>query len=87
MKMSLKVADQSLLPVFSKMLEKLVYNQIADYLEANNLLNDEQHGFMQGRSTITVCINFIERIIDSAGRNEKDIGVFLDLQQLLTMLT
>ena len=39
----------STLPVFSKVLEKLVYNQISRYLEENDLLNDYQYGFRQNQ--------------------------------------
>ena len=35
----------SLLPLPGKLLEKLIHNQISMYLELNNLLVDEQHGF------------------------------------------
>lgn len=69
----------SLLPIFSKILERLVYNQFLDYLERNHLLDDEQHGFRPGKSTITAGVHFIEKIIDSVDRNEKVIGIFLDL--------
>ena len=40
----------STLPVFSKVLEKLVYNRISRYLEENDLLSDYQYGFRQNRS-------------------------------------
>lgn len=49
------------LSMFSKILEKLVFNQISDYFEGNHLLNDEQHGFRQGRSLITASENCIEK--------------------------
>ena len=41
----------SVLPVFSKVLERVVYNRLSYYLEENNLLNDSQYGFRQKRST------------------------------------
>jgi len=69
----------SLLPVCSKILEKVVYNQLLDFLECNKLLDNEQHGFRQGKSTISAGINFIESIIDSVDKNENIVGIFLDL--------
>lgn len=40
----------SLLPILSKILEKLVYNQFLDYFDDNYLLDDVQHGFARGKS-------------------------------------
>lgn len=71
----------SLLPVFSKILEKVVYNQFYNYLETNQLLDPEQHGFRSNKSTITAGIEFIESIIDSVDKGEKVIGIFLDLSR------
>ena len=35
----------SVLPVLSKVLEKVVHNQLSQYLEANDLLSDKQFGY------------------------------------------
>ena len=43
----------SCLPAASKVLEIVVYNQLSEYLEANNLLPKNQHGFRPSRSTMT----------------------------------
>lgn len=69
----------SLLPVFSKLFEKVVYYQLSEFLEDNKVLDGEQHGFRSKKSTITAGINFIESIIDSVDKDENVVGVFLDL--------
>lgn len=71
----------SLLPIFSKIYEKVVYNQLVSYLEKNKLFDAEQHGFQSGKSTITAGINFINSIVDPIDRGEKVVGVFLDLSR------
>lgn len=71
----------SLLPVFSKILEKAVFNQLSYYLESNKLLDNQQHGFRSNKSTITAGIEFIESIIDSIDKGDKVIGIFLDLSR------
>ena len=43
----------SCLSVLSKVLEKVVCNQITNYMEKNDLLPPNQHGFRAGRSTMT----------------------------------
>ena len=35
----------ALLPVFSKLLEKLVYNRLIAFIEGNGVLTEAQHGF------------------------------------------
>ncbi|KAG8244467.1 hypothetical protein J6590_108270 [Homalodisca vitripennis] len=71
----------SLLPVFSKILEKVVFNQFYKYLESNKILDKEQHGFRSNKSTITAGVEFIESIIESVDKGEKVIGIFLDLSR------
>ena len=41
----------SVTTVFSKIIEKVVYNQLSDYLESNNLICPNQFGFRPNRST------------------------------------
>ena len=41
----------SVLPVFSKVLEKIICNRLYDYLITNNLLYDKQFGFQRNKST------------------------------------
>jgi exonuclease III len=71
----------ALLSVFSKIYERVVYIQLIHYLETNNLLDNEQHGFRSKKSTITAGVDFINTIIDAIDRREKVIGTFLDLSR------
>ena len=43
----------SCLMVLSKVLEKIVFAQITEYMEKNKLIPDNQHGFRKGRSTMS----------------------------------
>lgn len=43
----------SLLPVLSKLLEKIVFNQIQSYFALNNLTSNYQHAYREGHSTST----------------------------------
>lgn len=71
----------SLLPVFSKIYEKLLFNRLIEFLEINNLLDGEQHGFRKGRSATTAAIDFIESIINAIEAGEKVGGLFMDLSK------
>jgi len=41
----------SLLPVFSKIFEKVIYNRLIDHLHSNVILNKHQYGFRSEKST------------------------------------
>ncbi len=58
----------SLLPILSKVLEKIISTQLVNYLEENNLLSKTQHGFRPKLSTataLTVVTNEIYKNMDS----------------------
>jgi len=43
----------ALLPVFSKLLEKLMYNRLIAFIDGNGVLTEAQHGFRTKKSTET----------------------------------
>ena len=71
----------SVLPVVSKIFERLIHSQLADFLEKNKLLYEYQFGFRSNRSTesaVTYLTDNIQREIDKG----KLVGaVFLDLSK------
>ncbi len=52
----------SLLPVLSKILEKIVSNQLLDFLLRNNLLSNSQHGFRPNLSTESALLKVTDAI-------------------------
>ena len=48
----------SVLPILSRLFEKLVYDQLQEYLDTNNLLYSEQSGFRTLHSTVSCLLNF-----------------------------
>ena len=71
----------SVLPCFSKILEKIVYNRICDYLTKNNLPFHKQFGYRKGQSTQHALIELINSIYDSFNENKYTLGVFIDLSK------
>lgn len=69
----------SLLSTISKVYEKVVYNQLAEYLESNNLFDNCQHGFRSGKSVNSAAVEFLESIIESVDNGECTVGIFMDL--------
>ena len=46
----------SVLPIVSKLFEKIIYQQLYDYLDKNKLLNIYQSGFRSLHSTMTALL-------------------------------
>jgi len=68
----------SILPFLSKVLEKLMYNQINKYLSEKALLSEKQSGFRSNRSCTTALINVTEQIRVALENDEISILVLLD---------
>ena len=71
----------SILPVFSKILEKIVFNQLIYFINENNLINENQYGFRSGRSTETALSKFIHDILSGFEDGELTVALFLDLSK------
>ena len=54
----------SILPAFSKILEKIIFVRLMNHLETNNILAAEQFGFRTSSSTKQVSFNFINNILN-----------------------
>ena len=71
----------SILPVLSKIIEKIVHRQLISFLDRNSLLSQFQFGFRRGLSTelaATLLLDNIRREVDSG----KLVGaVFIDLSK------
>ena len=68
----------SMLPIFSKLLEKLMHKRLSDYLNKYNILYDHQFGFQKGKSTEHVALDLYANIIKAIEKHEKTCAIFLD---------
>ncbi|GFV38527.1 RNA-directed DNA polymerase from mobile element jockey [Trichonephila clavipes] len=71
----------SLLPILSKLAEKIISTRLNDYLERENILVLEQHGFRSRLSTTYELLRVFEYIKDGIDRNQYTATVFLDIQK------
>jgi len=65
-----------LLSVFSKIVEKLMCNRLMSFITKNNILNDAQRGFREGKSTETATHAFLENIQKAIEKKINLIGIF-----------
>ena len=71
----------SLLPVFSKIFEKVIYKRMFQYLTENNMIYERQFGFRENHSTHHALISITESIKESIDTGNIVGGVFIDLQK------
>jgi len=71
----------SLSSVFSKLIERLMYNRLLAFLKKFNILYDYQFGFRQGYSTSLALFEVIEMINNELGAKNNVMGIFMDLQK------
>ena len=71
----------SLLPAISKIFEKVVYNQIYEYLNENKLLYTSQYGFRKKHSTELAAMEFIDRIFNHLDDKKTPLAIFIDLSK------
>src|SRR5436190_1908500 len=76
----------SLVSTFSKIIEKVVLARLLHHLDHNNLLSNNQHGFLQGKSTLTALVDIVEYIYDCLEAGKSIISVFLDLSKAFDSL-
>ena len=71
----------SLLPIFSKILEKLLHNNLTSFLVSNNILTESQFGFRKQRGTYMPVALIIDEITKTIENDRKVLGLFLDLKK------
>ena len=71
----------SLLPAISKVLEKMIYDQLSCYLNDSKLLVNNQYGFRSMHSTEYAALELIDRIITQMDKDELPINIYLDLSK------
>lgn len=71
----------SVLPVLSKVFEKVILNQVLSHFNSNKLLHDQQFGFTKGRSTTDAGAALLQHIYNAWNESHDAIGVFCDLSK------
>ena len=71
----------SLLPCFSKLLERLIYNRLIHFLTKHNVIFNRQYGFRKGFSTDLALIDIYDKLTYALQNNESTVGIFLDLSK------
>ena len=71
----------TVIPALSKVIEKIIYNQLSQYLESNGLLCPHQFGFRQGRSTQHAVTLLSEKVRQNIDKGLCSGAVYIDLRK------
>ena len=71
----------SILPTISKVLERIIYNQLLAFLQINNSIYDFQFGFRTKHSTYMPVSLVYDYVTTSLLNKQAAIGIYLDLKK------
>ena len=71
----------SVLPAFSKIFERAIYNRLLSYLEKHKVLSNSQFGFRKNHSTEYALTLFYEKISSAFDNKEISVCIFIDLSK------
>jgi len=69
----------SIIFVFAKLLERLMFNRLIPFLYENKILTEAQNGFRKGKCLETAAQSFVEIIQEALEKGIHSIGIFVDL--------
>lgn len=69
----------AILPAIEKIMEKYISSKLNKYLREHTIINEEQHGFQKGKSTISLLENFSNYINCKLNTNKIILIIFIDL--------
>ena len=71
----------SVLPVFSKVFEKVAYTQLYDYLKNNSILHKQQYGFRAEKSTTQAILYFLQYLYIHIDSGNVVFSLFLQFRK------
>lgn len=71
----------SVLPALSKILERIVYNRLINFLNKFNILSNNQYGFRKNHSTTYELIQLYDKRSDAIDQGKVTLGLFIDLSK------
>ena len=71
----------SVLPIFSKIFEKVIYSRLYSFLSSMNVIYRMQFGFRKSHSTSHAINHSVEKILTEAEKKRHVIGIFIDLSK------
>ena len=71
----------TILSSVSKVIERIMYFRLKDYLDAHELLSEKQFGFQEGKSTVDALLSLTEEVFSRWEKGELCVGVLYDFKK------
>jgi hypothetical protein len=71
----------SLLDNFSKIFEKVVFRQLSNFVEINNIITPSQLGFRKNHSTMHPLVHFVNNVSTALNKKHHAIAIYCDLRK------
>ena len=76
----------SLLTTISKIFERVIFNQLYEYMTLNNLFINSQYGFRKKHSTELAALELVDRVAKDMDKNKVPLSIFIDLSKAFDTL-
>ena len=76
----------SILPIFGKIFEKIIYTRLYSFFMAKRILHEDQFGFRKGHSTTHALHKSVESIREKLKNGKHVLGIFIDLSKAFDTL-
>ena len=76
----------SLLPCVSKIFERVLFNQLYEYFDRNDLLTQHQYGFRKNHSTEFAAMELIDRVANLLELGKIPFNLYIDLSKAFNVL-
>ena len=77
----------AILSPLSKVLEKVMYEQIYDYFSRNRLFHPSLHGYRKDRSTMTALLSMYDKWVKAAHKGQVSGAVLVDLSAAFDLVS
>lgn len=71
----------TIVPIFSKIFEKVMYNRLISFLENNNVITEHQHGFRKSRCTSLATFKLVKSVMDAIDNHIPATVLFMDMSK------
>ena len=71
----------TILPYFSKIYEKVIFNQIMNFIDNNIILYAIQFGFRKGHSCSHAIISLVDKIAKALDNGKIVVGMYFDIKK------
>ena len=75
----------SVLTIFSKLFERIVYKRLLSFINKHNILYNYQFGFRKGHSTQMALLCLVDKISSAVNDGDFVLGLFLDFSKAFDM--